>query len=266
MRTRRTLIILWFYIFPAILLFSQQAPLPDRQAEALTRRSHAMLSGPVLVDDVTLKGKARRIAGSVDETGTVVLQALATGEARLEFSFPSGSFSQVIAQSAKGPVGEWTGPDGKVHEMKQHNLATDAAWFFPTLVLRRMTDAGKSSVARVGRETQDGKPVEHLMASRQFKEMPEGVAPFMEGLSRSEVYLDSSTLLPVSISFNTHPDSDALRNVPVEIRFSDYRSVNGAQAPFHVQKTINGRLAFDLQFETITVNSGLTPAIFSLQK
>lgn len=266
MRARFALTTVWFCIFPSILLFAQQTPAPDSKAMALTLRSHAALSGPVAVDDVILKGTVRRIAGSVDETGTVVLQALATGEARLEFNFPSGSFSQVITQSAKGPVGEWTGADGKIHEIKQHNLATDAAWFFPALFLRRMTNTAKFSVAHAGSETRDGKSVQHLSASRQFKEMPEGIAPFMEGLSRSEVYLDSSTLLPVNISFNTHPESDALRNVPVEIHFSDYRTVNGAQVPFRVQKYINGPLAFDLRFETVMVNSGIAPATFSLQR
>jgi len=79
-----------------------------------------------------------------------------------------------------------------------------------------------------------------------------------------EIYLDASTSLPAAVSFNTHPDRDASRDIPVEITFSDYRLVNGVQIPFHVQKYFNGSLILDMQFERADLNTGLSPSSFSV--
>jgi hypothetical protein len=271
MRPRSSALVLVVFICSASLLASQTqtvsgGPAP-RSAQALSTLHSAMMAfgERSTTTDVTLSGKARRLAGSIDETGTAVLKALATGETRLDFDFPSGAQSEVILRSPKGPVGQWSGPDGKVHEMKQHNLATDAAWFFPVLFLRRAASSAEFGLAHLGTENRDGKVVEHLSTTRQFSEMPPGIAPLMESLSQSEVYLDAATLLPASITFNTHPDNDALRKMPTEIRFSDYRSVNGTQVPHHVQKYVNGGLVLDLQFDTVSLNTGLSSRAFNLQ-
>src|SRR5436190_719013 len=83
-------------------------------------------------------------------------------------------------------------------------------------------------------------------------------------LTQIDLYLDTTTLLPAALTFNIHPDNDMGLDLPVEIRFCDYRQVNGAQIPFHVQKSLNGSSLLDLQFQTVTLNSGLTPGAFSL--
>jgi len=79
------------------------------------------------------------------------------------------------------------------------------------------------------------------------------------------MYLDSASLLPVAITFNVHPDVDAGTDVAAEVRFSDYRLVSGIRVPFHVQEFLNGGLVLDLEFQTVTLNTGLSPSAFSLQ-
>jgi hypothetical protein len=79
------------------------------------------------------------------------------------------------------------------------------------------------------------------------------------------VYLDSSTLLPSFVNFSIHPDNNAGIDIPVEIQFSDYRMVNGAQVPFHIQKYVNGSLFFDFQSSSVVINSGISLSAFSAQ-
>jgi len=79
-----------------------------------------------------------------------------------------------------------------------------------------------------------------------------------------EVYLDASTSLPLSVSFNTHPDNNAGRDFPVVIAFSGYQSVNGAQIPFHVQKYLNRALILDLQIQKADLNTGLAAGSFTI--
>ncbi len=240
-------------LFTALLLSfpnvgaAQQATTPasanSGQAMALLSQSTAALTGGVTLTDVTLSGTARRIAGSDDETGTAVLKALATGESRIDLTLSSGQRSEVRAISNHCQVGIWTGPNGVAHPISNHNLMTDSSWFFPALT----------------------QPVQHLQIWQASTfQMPAHV-PTPQHLSQMDLFLDSTTLLPAALAFNTHPDTDMGLDIPIEIRFSDYRLVNGAQVPFHVQKFLNNSLVLDLQFQTTAMNTGLTAAAFSIQ-
>src|SRR2546430_2732320 len=91
-------------LFLTVPVRAQQTATINPQGALLLQRSRGALAGSTSIADVTLTGTARRIAGSDDETGTVVLKALATGEARADFSFPTGPRSEVYANSDKGPV------------------------------------------------------------------------------------------------------------------------------------------------------------------
>ncbi len=81
------------------------APTRDPVAVALLAKSLGVMTGGRPISDVTLQGTARRIAGSDDESGAAILRALATGEARIDLSLPSGSRSEICATSADGPRG-----------------------------------------------------------------------------------------------------------------------------------------------------------------
>jgi hypothetical protein len=79
-----------------------------------------------------------------------------------------------------------------------------------------------------------------------------------------EIYLNSASGLPVALTSNTQPDNNLLLDIPVEIRFSDYRAVNGAQVPFHVEKYLNNTLILDLHFDAVTLNTGLSVSDFQV--
>ncbi len=79
-----------------------------------------------------------------------------------------------------------------------------------------------------------------------------------------DFFLDSTTFLPAVTTFNIHPDNNALLDIPIEVRFSDYRAVNGVQVPFHVQKFLNNGLILDLQFQTAALNTGLATSQFQV--
>jgi hypothetical protein len=80
-----------------------------------------------------------------------------------------------------------------------------------------------------------------------------------------DLYVDGATFLPISYVYNSHPDTDAGLDIPTEIRYSDYRTVDGILVPFHVQKLVNGSLSLDLQFQAASLNTGLSAAQISLQ-
>src|SRR6266851_2042610 len=146
-------------VFVLSLRVSAQQPAAAQEAPPLLQRALTALAGGAAITDVTLTGAARRVAGSDNESGTVTLKALATGESRADFSFPSGPRSEVRAPSQGAHIGVSSGPDGVRHPILQHNLMTDSSWFFPGLTLARLVSSTDQVVTYVGRETRNGQSV-----------------------------------------------------------------------------------------------------------
>lgn len=245
-----------------VLAQNPKAEIPDAQATAqgiaLLQRAYAM-AGAGAVHDVTLTGRVRRIAGSDDESGTAVLKALATGETEVEFNLSSGSQSEVRFNSHKGAAGKWRGADGTSHDLAAHNLAVDAVWFCPALLMRRLGE----TQGIVAWQDKHGR----LAVSRSIPEskLPAKARELAQHASEMQVEFDPSTFLPRVLAFNTHPDNDAALDIPVEIRFSDYRAINGVPIPFHVQKYLNNSLILDISLETAVFNTGLSAGSFNVQ-
>jgi hypothetical protein len=242
-----------------VLLFSpsfcQQVTQQPSSAISLLQRSLTVQAGNTQITDVTLNGTAQRVAGSDDEAGTVTVQVLSTGTTRLHFSFPSGSRSEYRLAGTDTTTGTWSGPDGIAHPIANQNLITDWCWY-PQFTIASLIQNANASANLAGSETRYGQTVVHLAISQQFLGLTPSIAALFQHLSQVDIFLDASTLLPVSIVYATHPDDDAQVDIPVEMHFSDYRSWNGAQVPYRIQKFVNNTLAFDLQFQEVLMNVG----------
>ena len=242
--------------------YSQQAAIQNPQAVAFAAQAMAALSGPTPINDMTLTGTATRTAGSDVESGTAVLQALGGSYSSMNLSLSNSTRQEVRNLSSLSvPQGYWIATDGSPQPFSLHNCMTDAAWFAPQLTVLSQLSNSSLVVSYVGQETRGGASVQHLHFALQSPSPdPTG---FFQSLSAEEVYLDATTLLPVAITFNTHPDNDASVNISIEIDFSAYQSVNGVLVPFQIQKLINNGLVLDLTINSAKINQGLTAADFS---
>lgn len=261
MRDHGRAVLLLTFVFSACALVAQTDK-PASQAKAaassLLARAQSAVSGGALIQDAALTGKVRRIAGSEDERGTVVLKATASGEMRLDMNFPSGTRNVIRTRTQKVLAGSWSGPDGKEHAASFQALKTDdAEWFFPGLMLGRLAQLPGVSLTESA-ETRRGSAVEHVhIVQAADSRLPAYAVKIVEHADQMELYLDTATLLPVAATFNTHPEHDLGRDIPVEMRFLNYRNVNGAQVPFRVQEYLNRMLVLDLEFETAELNTGV---------
>jgi hypothetical protein len=250
------------FSFPNLPAAQQTSPVASSSTQATTLLSQSLsaLTGQSVLSDVTLSGTARRIVGGDDDTGTAVFKALASGAGRTDLSLSSGQRSDVCDLSSATPAGTWSGPDRISHAIVLHNLVLEPAWFFPAFAIaRRLSGSGYVAIY-VGHETHNGQAVEHISITQ-----PSAGSTLSQHLTQLDFFLDSTTLLPAAISFNTHPDDNALLDIPIEVRFSDYRAANGTQIPYHIQKFLNNSLLLDFQVQTVTLNSGLTSSALSAQ-
>jgi hypothetical protein len=247
-------------------IFGHPTSSTSQQGATVLLQSLSAMAGTTSLNDVTLTGTGRRIAGSDDETGTAVLTGLATGQSRLNLTLPSGQSSEIRSIDSNGnPTGEWIGPDGASHTIPLHNLLTSSAWFQPALAFSEIASSLNYTVSYIGLETKDGISVNHLTVTQPPLDPSSDTAALMQHLSQIDVFLDASTYFPVALDFSIHPDDNALLDIPVEIRFSGFTSANGVQVPFHIQKYLNNSLFLDIQLQAATLNSGLTASTFAIQ-
>src|SRR6266478_520916 len=175
---------------------SAQTSTSSTQATTLLRQSLAALNGSTALTDVTLTGSARRIAGSDDETGSVVVRALTGTGTRIDLSLPSGTRSELRNISSGAPVGSWSGPDGVSHPISYHNLLTDSGWF-PAFTLSSLLSAPNAVISYIGAETKNGISVIHVRAYQQPAGLTGDAAALPQHLTQTDIFLDPNSNLPV---------------------------------------------------------------------
>lgn len=235
----------------------------DPQAIAIATKSLLAMTGGAAVNDATLTGTVRWIAGSDDETGTATFRAKGAGESRVDIDLNNGARSEVRRNSQGVPTGEWKKGHGKVTSAAQHNCWTDAVWFFPALSSLTQVSNPKFVFSYIGQEQHNGLSVLHL----RVMQLLYGDTPKLNisRYSAMDFYLDPISYLPSAISFNLHPDMDLGTDIPNEIRFADYRRVSGVQVPFHIQRLLNGSLLMDAVVSNADINASLGDTEFTLQ-
>jgi hypothetical protein len=176
-------------------------------------------------------------------------------------ALPDGIHSQIRDASTGVPLGEWIAPSGAHGLFPPQNCATDAVWFYPALGSLAL---GPGVVlAYVGQENRNGETVQHIQ-SYIYQYNPPGLNPSPQQLSTMDFYLDATTLLPVAIVFNNHPDNNANMNLPLEVDFFNYRPVTGVLVPTHIQKLLQGNLTIDLSVSGAAFNTGLPLSDFTI--
>lgn len=242
--------------FP-ILLGAQNPPQSDPQASSFAAQSIAALTGGTSISDVTLTGN---VAWNGSDTGTATLKALSTGESRMDLALTAGTLTEIRDAQTGTQLGKWINPNNASGRFASQNCQTDAVWFFPAL---GSLAAGPNVVlSYIAQETRNGQTVQHLQSYIYQSNPPPGGQT--QQLSTMDFYLDAATYLPSAITFSAHPDNDATTNLLIEVDFSNYQNVGGAQVPMRIQKYFQGNLLVDVTISGVAFNAGLLLSDFTI--
>jgi len=243
--------------------FAATKPSAASSSQALMYAAQAIaaLTGGNAINDLTLTGTATWTAGSDTENGTVTLTALGPGESRMDLALTSGTRTEIRDAQTGIPLGKWAAGKGS-GLFAVPNCQTDAVWFFPAL--GSLTAGSNVILSYIGQETRNDESVQHLQAYIVQPSLATVFGITTQSLSTVDFYLDAATLLPSAIAFNAHPDTDARRNLPVEIDFSRYQSFGGINVPMHIQKYLQGTLLIDLNITSATFNTGIPLSTFNI--
>ena len=240
------------------LAVAQNPPASDPQALSYAAQSIAALTGGTSINDVTLTGS---VTWNGNDTGNATLMALGTGESRMDLTLGSGTRSEIRDAQTGTPLGKWINPDSSSGVYASQNCSTDAAWFFPAL--SSLAVGANVVLSYIGQETRNGTAVQHIQSYIYQANWPAGATPSPQQLSAMDFYLDASSLLPIAVTFNAHPDDDANTNLVFEVDFTNYQSFSGVVVPMHIQRVQQGSLMIDLVVASASFNSGLSLSTFS---
>lgn len=247
--------------FPALSQTAVSLPgTSDSLASTLVAQAKMVLQPGVAVSDVTLTGSALWIRGSERDTGVVTMKVKGADKSRVDLVLASRTVAEIRTNSISDPQCWSVQPNAAFQALAVHNCWTDAAWFFPALT--SLVASPNAAITYLGKETRNGIVVDHLRSQRYVSDQKPRIVTLIAKLSAVEYYLDASSLLPVAMEYKTHPTDDLNTDIAVEVRFADYRSVNGVMIPFRVQTFINGGLALDVSVDNVVLNSGLADSAF----
>lgn len=240
---------------------AQSQPQSDPQAISLASQSIGKLTGGSVISDAALTGSATWSGESHPETGTITLLASGTGESRMNLTLPTGKRTEIRDASTGVVQGEWIAEGGTSGPFAFHNCLTDAVWFFPPL---GSLAAGPNVVLTyIGQETKNEVAVQHIH-SYVYQPNPSGARSSLQPLSAMDYFLDATTLLPVAITFNAHPDNSVSTNLLVEVDFSDYQPIGGVIIPTHIQRSLQGNVLLDISISNASFNTGLPISDFTV--
>lgn len=120
------------------------------------------------------------------------------------------------------------------------------------------------AISYLGPTTWEGQSAYHIRFWRAAPEQGAAEAAQIARLSQADVYLDANTLLPLALTYMSHPPGNDLVIIPVEIKFSAYQRVDGIEAPFRVQRWLNGTLNLDLAISIVQFNANLPASDFAI--
>lgn len=255
----------WFTVVSTLTLFvvratnavGQNAPASDPQALAYAAQSMAAVTGSTNISDVTLTGS---VTWNGTDSGTATLEALGTGESRMDLALSSGTRTEIRDAQTGVQLGQWINPNNASGPFASQNCWTDAVWFFPAL--GSLAVGPNVVLSYIGQETRNGGTVQHIQSYVYDPNWPSGVTPSDQQLSTMDFYLDPTTLLPVAITFNAHPDNDATSSLSIEVDFANYQTINGIAVPMHIQRYQQGTLMVDVTVSGASFNTGIPLSVF----
>lgn len=207
------------------------------------------------VNNVQLTGSANWYAGSLEDSGTVTLTATPTGAATMQLSLAKkGLWTESQSDFGLGMTCQWVGNDSTVHQGDAMNCLRPVLWFLPSITLQPTSMPSSIGVADLGTGTVGSGTYRHLQSQAVITTMPTAVLSRSVEASTTDIGIDPNSLLPTVLSYQVHPDNGAQVNIPVEVHFSDYQRVNGAEIPFLIQRYVNGSLQLEIHVNSAQVS------------
>jgi hypothetical protein len=216
----------------------------------------ASFSGGQVVQQIQIIGTASWNAGSLQDTGTVTLTASADGSSLMQLSLAvTGPRTETQTGAGSSANCQWAGADGIGHQISLANCWKPEMPFFPELSLQPSLLPSYVGIADLGLGSvgSGSGTYRHLQTQLALTGLPAALAATVTQQSTTDLGLDPVTLLPAILSYSVLPDSGPQTPISIEIRYSNYQTVNGVQIPFTIQRYVNGSLQLAISVSSVQI-------------
>jgi hypothetical protein len=229
----------------------------DTVATALLQKSVAAMA-TTAPSDSSATGNVTIVEGSTTESGSIGIQTLGTGETSETISLPNGQRAVIYSY---GDAKELNGTQSINPPLEL--IVVDQCADFPLPLLSAILGNPDESFRYIGQETLNGTSVQHIQVWNSFASKPrlQKLAPF----SMKDIWLDSTSYLPVKVAYSRRAGEGAVPAIPVEITFSGYKNVNGVLYPFQINKSYDGTPWQTITIQNVSLNTGLSDTQFQTE-
>jgi hypothetical protein len=259
------------FLFVAVLARPQQAissqqlqspPAAPQDPQGLAILTQAItaaggIQALAVVQDFTATGMITYYWAGDEVRGVVTLRGRGPGQFRLDANLPKGLESWVVSNGV-GVVTE----GGENRPIEYANAVNLGSLTFPYAYLAAAIRDSSTSISYMGLEPRSGATALHV---RLRKLLPLDMDPqgLTSKLTVRDFFIDPVTFQVVGSLDMLHPKYQPLVNRPHEMRFADYRSVEGILVPFSITEITIGQRTFVIQLEQIHFNTGLQDVDFT---
>lgn len=240
-------------LFCCVSVVSQQIAQQDAQALAVLRQAITAM-GRSVPSDSTATGTITTVAGSLTESGTIMIRTRGINQTLEDIQTTHGS----RLTYSQGQAGQSTSTSAK--SLRLELAVTTQCPDFPLPLLASAITAQDMAYRYVGLETSGGSSLHHIQFWNSFASSPD--LQSLASLSVRDVWIDATSGLPQRISYSLHYAQGAVTAVPVDVFYADYRNVGGVLYPFSIQKSLNGTPWGIITIQHVALNTGLTDADF----
>jgi hypothetical protein len=259
MNTLTKLLLTSLFIFPATFVAAQQPttqPRSDSQALAVLNKAVTVMGGSVLQDSTAI-GTVTVTAGSDTESGTIKILTRGSTQTLEQITTSSGTTQAIYSNGLAND-------SNHIATKTKYSLelaASSQSALFPLPLLSAILSSTDSAFRYIGLENIDGAGCHHLRTWNTYSSQPD--LQYLSPFSYREIWINATTGLPSRIAYSMRAGSGAEPAIPVEITFSDYRSVSGVLYPFQISHSLNGTPWLSVTISSVSLNTGLADSTFS---
>jgi hypothetical protein len=260
MRVARPALAVSISFFLSLSLAGQQtATTVRRDPQALTILQGSIgAMGGAAPSDSTAFGTVTATAGTQTQSGPIQILTLGTNQSVETTSLPNLSQSTIFSNWTAAQ----TNGSSAQQQLSDQLAVTSQTALYPLPILLGMLNNPDVSLLYIGQETVAGVTANHIRIWNTFASRP-----YMQGtssLSTRDVWLDSSTSLPIRISFTQQAATGQAFKTLVQLDFSNYQQASGFAYPHTIEKSLNGTPWLTISIQNVAFNTGLQASQFQL--
>jgi hypothetical protein len=238
-------------------LHAQVAAGAPTDAQSLLTQITGKFAGQQQFRSVQLTGTVERHAGSTSDTGTITLTTGTDGSNQAKIQLSEGQRKETQTALTNQRSCAWSGPDGVEHDSSSSTCWPALVWFLPQITLNPVQLPTILGTDYRGLSTTPKGTSAYLLVNQlviNAGKTPPSFTSWIMEQSKTSLYVDLATLVPIVLAYKVLADSGSA-TIPVEVRYSNYRTLSGLTVPGHIERYLNGSLELAIDINEVSISN-----------